>query len=123
MKYSLQEVLAVVLFALILSSCEDLGEGLPGDGQWAIYRLSDPTLVSHQVRDVPVSQLSLAEKPFISIQDLRWYRWDSHTFECLPTVSGRIDSLARFGRRPGKRQGGILPLQAPRTGRVTQPTS
>lgn len=85
------------LLTLTFSSCQDLGEGLPGDGEWAIYQLSDAALSSEEVRNVPLSQLSLAAAPFISVHDILWFDWGTHSFECLPHVRGRLDSLARYG--------------------------
>jgi hypothetical protein len=97
MKYFRLAFVLAGLLALTLSSCQDLGEGLPGSGEWAIYRLSDPTLFSDQIRNVPLSQLRLAAEPFISVHDIGWYRWDTHSFECQAKVNARIDSLARYG--------------------------
>jgi len=97
MKYIRLACVVAGLLALIFSSCQDAGVGLPRDGEWVIYRLSDATLLSDQVRNVPLSQLSVAAAPFISVRDIGWYRWDTHRFECLPHVRGRIDSLARYG--------------------------
>jgi hypothetical protein len=46
---------------------------------------------------MPLSQLSLAAQPFVSVHDIAWYSWDTHTFKCQANVNARIDSLARYG--------------------------
>ena len=91
------KLLGLCLLGSFLSSCQDLGEGDRGGGEWAIYRLADLSLTSDQVRNVPLSDLSLAVVPFISVRDIRSYHWNTHEFECTTEAASRIDSLARYG--------------------------
>jgi len=82
---------------LLVSSCQDLGVGDRADGEWAIYRLADPTVLSDQLRNTSLSNLTLAAAPFISVHDIRSYHWKTHTFECTTKGDSLIDSLARYG--------------------------
>jgi hypothetical protein len=76
-------------------SCEDSGVGINTKGGWAIYRLSDPSITSYQIRNVPLSELTLAPVPFIASRDIHSYDWETHTFECSAEAVGRLDSLSR----------------------------
>ena len=97
MKLKRIEFISLVLVGLVFSSCQDLGDGVQGSGDWAIYRLADPSVTSDQIRNEPLSNLILATVPFISVRDIRSYHWKTHSFECTSKTDGLIDSLALHG--------------------------
>jgi hypothetical protein len=98
--FSASAHLTLILFAtvgLLISSCQDVGEGDYADGEWALYRLADPTLTSDQLRNEPLSNLRLADVPFISARDILSYNWKTHSFECISKTDSLLDSLALHG--------------------------
>lgn len=97
MKHTRIEFICLGLVGLLFSSCQDLGEGVQGNGEWAIYRLADPSVTSDQIRNEPLSNLILASAPVISVRDVRLYHWKIHSFECTAGADSLIDSLARHG--------------------------
>jgi hypothetical protein len=84
--------------------CDDLGEESTDPGNWALYRLSDPGLTSHQVQNNPLRSLMLAPVPFISVSDIRVYHWETHEIEFTPAVDSVLDSLrfSRWGSTSGR---------------------
>jgi hypothetical protein len=88
-------VIWLSLLSLLAFSCEDLGVGININGGWAIYRLKDPSITSYQIRNVPLSDLTLARVPFIAARDIRSYDWKTHTFECSAQATSLFDSLSR----------------------------
>lgn len=94
MKGRVTRALLALFFALVFSECEDLGEGMPGTGEWALYRLNDPSLTTYQVVNEPLSNLRLAPHPFISVKDVRTYHWGTHEIDFTAEMDRVLDSLA-----------------------------
>ncbi len=97
MKNMYRLLLLLCLCGLCLASCDDLLVTDQTGGEWAIFRLADPSVTSDQVRDVPLSDMKLADVPFISARELESYHWKTHMFECTPEADSLLDSLGRYG--------------------------
>ncbi len=87
-------IVRLLLLSSLAFSCQDLGEGVNDNGGWAIYRLSNPALTGSDVRNVPLSNLSLAAVPILSTADIRSYAWKTHTMECTAKATALLDSLS-----------------------------
>ena len=85
------------LFGLLSSSCQGVSESVQADGEWAIYRLADVNVTSDQIRNEPLSNLTLAAAPLISARDIRSYHWKTHSFEGTSKTDSLLDSLALHG--------------------------
>jgi hypothetical protein len=97
MSHGRMKLVSWSLLVLMLPSCQDLGVGDGIDGEWAIYRLANPTIFSDQLQTASLSDLTLAAAPFISVHDVRVYHWKTHALECTARADSLIDSLARHG--------------------------
>jgi hypothetical protein len=97
---STRSFVCVLLVALI--GC-DFGTDIGQHAEFAIYRLSDPSLAASQVWNEMLDSLVLAESPFLSTKDLISYKWQTHEY----AVTSSVDSqLALLGRTLGP-TGGI----------------
>lgn len=57
--------------------------------EFEIYLLKDPLVTTAQAIKVPLNNLQLASKPFLSARDIKVYHWSTHEFD----LHGRGDSV------------------------------
>ncbi len=89
------------LFALLCTSCKDLGSG-PAPDSFAIYRLADPSIGASAAWTVPLGDLVLEPSPFIRANDLKSYRWSTHEFVPSPALNTVLEAMAM---KPGMSRG------------------
>jgi len=87
---------------IILLACES-GVETSGASAFAIYPLQDAKLTASQVWNQSLDSLILADIPFLTLEDLRSYRWQTHEF----TVTAAVDSQLAILRRTLGPVGGI----------------
>jgi hypothetical protein len=75
-------------------ACESALDSEEGS-DFAIYRLKDATLTASQVWDQPIQNLVLADSPFLTLNDLRSYNWQTHTFSVTASVDTELVKLRR----------------------------
>ena len=63
--------------------------------EFAMYRLKDANLSASQVWDQSLENLVLADNPFIALNDLRSYKWQTHEFSVTATVDSQLALLRR----------------------------
>jgi|SRR5208283_2090087 hypothetical protein len=49
--------------------------------EFEIYLLKDPLVTTAQAIKVPLNNLQLASKPFLSARDIKVYHWSTHQFD------------------------------------------
>ena len=86
----------MLLFPLFLCFCSgskvtenNLGNGIK------FYLLKDSTITANEIRGVNLSDLTLAEKPFLSYGDLIYYDWSKHSFEIGLSKANEIKSFCK----------------------------
>ena len=57
------------------------------------YLLKDSTITANEIMWVDLSDLTLAEKPFLSYEDLIYYDWSKHSFEIGLSKANEIKSF------------------------------
>ena len=60
---------------------------------FAIYLLKDDTLQTWQAKQLPLSALDLATRPFIGINDIESYQWSDHTIKLTAEGLAKITML------------------------------
>ena len=65
--------------------------------EFAIFRLKDTNLTASQVWDQPLESLGLADNPFLSVKDLRFYKWQTHEFSVTAAVDSQLVQLKHAG--------------------------
>ncbi len=65
--------------------------------EFAMYRLKDANITASQVWDQSLESLVLADNPFLAVNDLRSYKWQTHEFSVIAAVDSQLAQL----RRPG----------------------
>ena len=90
----------IILFSILLCYCSkinttknELGEGLK------FYLLKDPSLTAHQVDSTSIKNLILADKPFLTDQDISYYIWSEHTLSIDSEKAGIIQNLCKNNSR------------------------
>jgi hypothetical protein len=84
----------VCLCLTTLVAC-DSGVDSSRASAFAIYRLQDATLTASQVWDQPHENLKLADIPFLTLEDLKSYKWPTHEFTVTATVDSQLAVLRR----------------------------
>ncbi|MBI3112581.1 MAG: hypothetical protein HYZ01_13525 [Ignavibacteriales bacterium] len=84
------------LCLLTLVACDSGIDSAQGP-RFAIYRLKDTNLTASQIWDQPLDNLVLADNPFIGVNDLRSYKWQTHEFTVTAAVDSQLAQLRRTG--------------------------
>ena len=87
-------IISMLLIPLFLCFCSgskvtenNLGNGLK------FYLLKDSTITANEIMWVNLSDLTLAEKPFLSYEDLIYYDWSKHSIEIELSKANEIKSF------------------------------
>jgi len=86
-----------VMFGLCLIAVPgcDTGTQLSGGPAFAIYRLKDQNLTASQIWDRSLDSLILSDTPFLALNDLRSYWWQTHQFSVTASVDTQLSILRR----------------------------
>jgi len=75
----MRKYLMLLLLILILYSCDkNPTRNEKSNYSFAMYFLSDTTLKIQDVHEIPINELKLQNKPWISEDDIEFYDWSSH---------------------------------------------
>jgi hypothetical protein len=87
-------IIFMLLFPLFLCFCSGskVTENYLGNGL-KFYLLKDSTITAKEIMGVNLSDLNLAEKPFLSNEDLIYYDWSKHSFEIGLSKANEIKSF------------------------------
>jgi hypothetical protein len=71
----------------------------PGDEleSFSLYLLMDEELDVTELEDAQVDDLELQEQPLITVDDIGFYDWSSHTFTMTDEAASRLPSPSVFG--------------------------
>jgi len=78
-------------------SCEDSGTEVVKVDNFAIYRLSDTTMLTSTARTIPLDSLTLASSPFITSSALTAYYWTTHSFVPVPALDTALKRMSTSG--------------------------
>jgi hypothetical protein len=86
----------IILFSILFCYCSkinttknELGKGLK------FYLLKDSSITAHQVDSTNINNLILADKPFLTYEEISYYIWAEHTFVIDSEKAGIIQNLCK----------------------------